>query len=454
MNSHDLNDIFYIELKEIVDGLVKKCLVTWEEVTKEEKPEKEIISVSIPNIIFNNGVISSVSYTSECEEREIFFRIEYICLKKIKQQQEFLNLIEKLSVLKNLGKRPEHIAWIFCSKIFRSIYDESKNTAEISKTLIDELQDLPISYVSTIHLNNLVLRCGDFHLDERTHLRKIIDSDLKYEQGLFTNSDFNSNFNIKLFDSVCEIKIQSNGPRNIQDKITKLIKILRLFSGSAIAYSQYKLESKSIIDISGGTITDMTNLSNGPKLFISEDNKNKLINFYSWTENNIPERYVSSDLIEDEIGIAIKRYENALLLHVHPIEKLANGVIGLEALYLQNDGDSSYKFRSRITKMMSFFDCDTKVLSETLKDAYKIRSSYLHGSVLSDKKAEELLPTIFECLRRSILLFILLNKEGFEKKKVLPQIDYSFADGEENNKLKKKIEEVTSDISFNLKGYL
>ena len=198
----------------------------------------------------------------------------------------------------------------------------------------------------------------------------------------------------------------------------------------------------------------MTNLSNGPKLFISEDNKNKLINFYSWAENNIPERYVSSDLIEDEIGIAIKRYENALLLHVHPIEKLANGVIGLEALYLQNDGDSSYKFRSRITKMMSFFDCDTKVLSETLKDAYKIRSSYLHGSVLSDKKAEELLPTIFECLRRSILLFILLNKEGFEKKKVLPQIDYSFADGEENNKLKKKIEEVTSDISFNLKGYL
>jgi len=65
-------------------------------------------------------------------------------------------------------------------------------------------------------------------------------------------------------------------------------------------------------------------------------------------------------------------------------------MMGLEALFLDDDKELSFKLATRVSKIMSFLNHDPFAVRDSMKIAYSIRSTFAHGSLLSSREKRRL----------------------------------------------------------------
>ena len=67
----------------------------------------------------------------------------------------------------------------------------------------------------------------------------------------------------------------------------------------------------------------------------------------------------------------VRNYQNAILFNDNFEEKVANIVMGLEALFLSGEkNELSFRLKTRICKLLSYFDYDTIELRRLISIAY------------------------------------------------------------------------------------
>jgi len=175
---------------------------------------------------------------------------------------------------------------------------------------------------------------------------------------------------------------------------------------------------------------------------LDESDAEKLPQFVAKIKGKLPIKEKTGCLVtEIPLGIAILRYQDAILKPEATENKIAYAVMGLEALYLKVEEreELSRRLAQRVAKLLSF--CGEKPIKvyNLVKEAYEIRSNFVHGSPLQNKKPQEvkkILDSIIEYLRKSIIIFIQLQEE---KEKLLSLIDNALLEKHAEDRLQNLI---------------
>jgi hypothetical protein len=151
------------------------------------------------------------------------------------------------------------------------------------------------------------------------------------------------------------------------------------------------------------------------------------------------------------LTIAYNRYSEALLKNGLFERRVANAVMGLEALILKpgEKQELTYRLGIRISKLLSQLGYSPHEARNVINDAYKVRNLFAHGGQLDykgKKKLESkyhdiknlLLPTLNYL--RILLVVMILTKKG--KDEFIDLIDDSLVDKEKETQLHGTLSEV------------
>lgn len=243
----------------------------------------------------------------------------------------------------------------------------------------------------------------------------------------------------------------------IQQKVHKIIRILRLFKVGSVKFFVIRHFSDSITGMQGaGSIGFGENSGSLERYLVSEQEEKILRNFYQAMEKKIPESFVRPMPDNSFRDIAYKRYEDALMTNGTIERRIANAIMGLEAIFLiEKEQELSYRLRLRVARLMGFFGFDPFQVKKIIRDAYGIRSTFVHGGLLTHEKAEELkekhgtvknlLLKVLDYLRISIVFSIFMT---IGKPKLLDTIDNSFLDEEHQKQLKGYVSETKRILGY------
>jgi hypothetical protein len=137
-----------------------------------------------------------------------------------------------------------------------------------------------------------------------------------------------------------------------------------------------------------------------------------------------------------ELKIAIERYDMAVLNNNSPENRITFVVNSLEALFLYEKDELVHRFSQRISQFLKLIN-KTNFPLETytiIKDAYSIRSRYIHG-VINKNQGYEIYTKVLDYCRICILAYYQFF-EIVTKNDLIKALDNSLLDDEEYNKLK------------------
>ena len=169
-----------------------------------------------------------------------------------------------------------------------------------------------------------------------------------------------------------------------------------------------------------------------------------------------PSFYETATSTTDHLTISFNRYSDALLLNGILERRIANSVMGLEALFLKGGEvqELVYRLSARIGKLFALLGFDQFEVKKRLGDAYRVRNLFVHGSQLSYKERKslsakyenltKLLSSLLDYLRTSLVVMV-LAKIG--KEELIDRLDDSLIDGKSEDDLSQALAHVRDAIS-------
>ncbi len=327
----------------------------------------------------------------------------------------------------------------------------------------------------------------DYKISNELRIRTLTPNDTEIERPL------DSLYKVPLYDYIelspvilelnCKLRRDE-----VHNEVIALLCCLRLFRVGSVFSRKVQTRQKSIVEADGTFLYNFYfryiphyNYS------IGDNNIPILKKFMRTTKDLLPKALFDSSNKIDPVTISIQRYNEALLkTNEKSMEnRIASAIMAFEALYLGGSEklELTHKLSQRASALLNFFNVSPLEVYDTLKLAYDIRSTFVHGSDLRkdtkkkikdrlEKKRAERLPinlrdmtsmrkngiklthekilqfyddflkTILEYARISILAFLQLEKSGINKEELIKQIDRSLLDKKSysdlQNQIKKK----------------
>jgi len=119
--------------------------------------------------------------------------------------------------------------------------------------------------------------------------------------------------------------------------------------------------------------------------FLRTSDEPRLRKFWETIHANLPITFyfnLSPDA-GDFRDMAYERYSAALMHPGSVEERVANAIMSLEALLLEEHQELAYRLRLRVAKMFGFLGEEPLAVRDALADAYTVRSRFAHGSRLT-----------------------------------------------------------------------
>ncbi len=223
-------------------------------------------------------------------------------------------------------------------------------------------------------------------------------------------------------DGIFEFSIESDNQQAIYGTMERLIKVLRLYRASVVNYQSFRIETESIIDYQGrGTNYYTSRFNFSPKINLDEKDSIPLNKLYERLRDILNDDYLIHGQPTKPWHIALSMYEKSINESRLEEEKLMFTVIGLEALFLfRDDAKKGQKISHRTAKFLEKLDEDYDTVRKNVSIAYDHRSDYTHGSTFTGDRAEllNLNETLWKYLRKSILMWMILEDIGYNKEQI------------------------------------
>jgi hypothetical protein len=311
----------------------------------------------------------------------------------------------------------------------------------LAAVFLDQLNGKPIRYGAEIDLQGIVLDIDQVEPELGIVIRRPVIDDFERE------ADFNIGWQSSEPTAIVRIDRVGVNANDLQRAMNRLVVVLRLFCIASVKWLCMRQFSESMIG--AGSFT----LSNGPHEIvlhvgkINSQNRRKLESFWSQIDSSLSVDFPASPGAEsDYLAIAYERYCGALTRPGLLEERIAQAVMGLEAILLNENLELAYKVRVRAAKLLSFFGEDAIHVSDVLKDAYSVRSTFAHGDRLSYKRtkklnekykpASNLLEETLEILRKALVTGI-LSRKG--KDPLIDMIDHALIDQQRHTALENQL---------------
>jgi hypothetical protein len=317
--------------------------------------------------------------------------------------------------------------------------------SELLDNFLLELKNKPLKSGAIVQLEGLILHQDMIEISHGISIRKPRKEDFERDIPYYTFYNIHDNF--PRATAFLEISIVTVYPIEVQDTINRTITVLRLFKPGSVKYISYNLHSDAIARMFFGTMSSGVSFPALEKYVVNEEDISRLKNFHDRILPYLPQNLYKSDGgREDHISIAYSLYSEALLQGGIIERRIANAIMGLEAIYFKPSGEQQeliYRLSIRVAKVLDNFSCNPSQTRGTLKDAYSVRSIFSHGGRLDyklKKKFDEkydgninnLLYRILDFLRLSIILSITIR---MDKEEFIDTVDNSLIDTTGNQKL-------------------
>ena len=263
---------------------------------------------------------------------------------------------------------------------------------------------------------------------------------------------------LKTPSAILNIEFLGREVNEIQIKVNQAITILRLFKVGSVKYISYRMHSESVTNVTASGISTAGESERVlEKSQITEEDIQTLRKFWQIMTKTLPlSFYAFGETKLDHITIAYKRYCDALLQNGVLERRIANAVMGLESLFLKGGENQELIYRRsiRIAKLFSLLGYGSYRVKEVVRDAYKVRSLFVHGGHLSDNEKRKLndkfgdinsfLLLLMDYLRISIIMMLFIKKE---KEEFLDFIDDALVDKDKDSQLNNLLNTTRNVIS-------
>lgn len=316
---------------------------------------------------------------------------------------------------------------------------------ELIDNIILDLQNKPVKSGATIQLSGIILHSDNIEIAHGILLRKP------------KKEDFEIDIPIQIFrhfphfpdpTAFLEISIKTKVTKDIQEEVERAITILRLFKPGSVKWNTYRMYSESFSQFFGGTVSRPEGSQPALDNYILQDEEIKKLKFF-WEQLSsiLPQIFYRFDVGKvDHISIAYNRYTDSLLQNGITERRIANAIMGLEALYFKPTGELQelqYRLGIRVAKMLGKLNFTPIKIRCAIRDAYTIRSIFSHGGHLSYKEKRKyegkydgdiknLLNLIQDYLRVSIIVSMTIRSE---KEEFIDIIDNAMIDDAANQRL-------------------
>ncbi|MHA2143112.1 MAG: hypothetical protein ACXADD_16640 [Candidatus Thorarchaeota archaeon] len=304
----------------------------------------------------------------------------------------------------------------------------------LSRNLASSLAGSPISRHLIAKIHGVEVK-EPIKLRRGVVLRPAIKSDLDWE-GKGYMSPFYENILWGSPDSIIEINTRK---KNLHTLFYRLFHILRLYRPYPIGSSHAICWSASPIDRCRPQSSSLyvgNYLNTHPRYHIYD--AVDVTGYIGRYLPLLPDDWIDFNIrFNNPLNIAYNRYLEALQNYQRRERAITFSVMGLEALILEQGPELKHRFRSRLARLSSYLDLDSKDVYKILNQAYSIRSDFVHGNVTKQpRKNEKLcLETSLSLLQICILIY-LSNGPLFKKKQFLEYIDNAIIGLDEDGETK------------------
>jgi hypothetical protein len=371
--------------------------------------------------------------------------------------EEYRAAVATLALTYGIGDLAEQHLSKFTLFLAKTILETEGSTQAaldlLTARFIDELNGKPIRYGAEIELQGIVLDIDHIEPVPGIAIRRPVSED--FERDALGIGWFNPTPSVIVrVDRVGVVNANDMNTNDLHREMDRLIAVFRLFCVASVKWICMRQFSDSLITSAGFA------LHSGPHEVvlhvgrISLENQRKLESFWRRIDSCLPADFSASPGAKsDYLAIAYERYSAALTRHGLLEERIAQAVMALEAILINENQELAYKLRMRAAKLLSFFGEDAIHVSLVLKDAYGVRSTFAHGDRLSYDKtkkldrryepAANLLAETLEILRKALVAGILLRTR---KEHLIDMIDYALIDEKSNTALGNQLNAVREYI--------
>ncbi|MBA7667229.1 hypothetical protein ES703_75314 [subsurface metagenome] len=389
-----------------------------------------------------NGVITGASWNTE-GFTQISTTPFQVWLSEYEKEREYLELLDKLCDC--LQCKKEKIMYPL-NKLLTEQVLNGVNIGELDLFIEEALGKLP-NWSMVALMSGIIPVETSIELKKDVKLRPVSEEDLSYESSGILGVRLG--FAMPLPHSILELSLEEAYPNQLQHALQDLIIILSLYQVAAISYKNYTMDTNSFFQFGEGTLSSGKNYSDKPILFLKSTDVELITKYIDRIEPLISELDIRSDP-KTSIEITVKRYLDSVRLTTTVDEKILQAIMGLEALFLTGGSEARFRLSLRVSQIMDLLNEDSLRVYSNLLKAYEYRSSYVHGSQIKSRNrihAQNILFEIQNYLRKSILLFLMLNiKTKNNKSTFLKAIDESLINPDKKEELVEKIKKTNENI--------
>ena len=320
----------------------------------------------------------------------------------------------------NMNKRNQITFWLR-NFVFKILHEklENKLTQErivnLTSILVSELGQAPIKHDIKANLEGVYVDSESMKLNEGVVIRKPRQKDLEYEVSV---TPFIPTFERygRVPKAILEISMLARNDNEIQEKVERVMTLLRLYKLGSVCSPAYSLSSVSVIGISSSQQRTSGKASVLYTYTVEGSEAKALHSFFEALDPLLPQNLLFTRRTTP-LDVALNFYKNCLLEASQSEMKLMTAIMGLESLYAHKGEvtEIGYRLRLRAARLLSFLGFDSKEVSENVRKSYHIRSKVAHGSALKEnerKMLTDLLRKMLNYLLISILIFILVKSIG------------------------------------------
>lgn len=416
-----------------------------------QSQEQVYLHWKVEKFRYTDKGIAEFSAHGEYTTKRSWLRATIEIQEAIKQRSDYSLALEQLAdVFGENARLSQRLEYFVGELIHRYLYDSKLEEADINSLVMTFLKDLreePLRYGAEVELQGIALQPEIIEPDFGTTLRQTKIEDFEREVPVH-------GFGLPHLSrpsGILKIEFLGRRANEIQKRVELAIAILRLFKVGSIKWLSYRMYTESITDVmASGTLTSGQTGAALETCLVTQEDVPKLRKFWQTINSFIPKTFFEPTIGKtDHTAIAYNRYSDALLQDGILERRIANAIMGLEALFLKpgETQELAYRLSTRVSKLLGLVAYDPHEIKEILRDAYRVRNLFVHGSQLTYKKKKKLeskytdvkniLLSVLEYLRVSIVLMLFSRKE---KDEFIDLLDASLVDKKQEEQLDWAIE--------------
>lgn len=414
--------------------------------TKSVQPEREqVLQWKVSDFEYTEKGLTNYGFTSDYVEKETWHRAFLKLNQEVFDLPEFKAAFQALTIaFPGVSDSQAHLKK-FAGPVLWDCLNNSSQSAKILERFLNELAGGPVSHKSKVELEGIIPLVESLSPAQGVTIRQSRKQDVEESSSIALWSVRHP----EVPSAIMEIEFSGsvNEQHRLQQRVEQCIALLRLFRVGSVKWTSYDMRSDSLTGLQGRS--SMSIGAGGAaleKYVIKEGDVAQLKSFWHAMSSAMPKDVYDFQKQISYVTLAYDRYSDALLQNGVIERRIANVVMGLEALFLDEMQELSYRLGMRISKVLSLLGKNPLEVRAVINDAYGIRSSFAHGGHLTYKakkklerkygEVRKLLLALLDYLRISIIVTILcrMGKEEF-----VDLIDDALIDSVRHEHLKNKV---------------